>query len=66
MALEEPRCSIRRCRHFQGVSEDEDEERQRPICAAFPEGIPREIAYGPNLHLKPHPGDHGVRYEGWE
>ena len=33
------------------------------ICAAFPEGIPREILFNEVLHDKPYPGDHGIRYE---
>jgi len=33
------------------------------VCAAFPDGIPNEIAYGKNKHAKPFPGDHGIQYE---
>lgn len=58
----EPKCFTRECRHFQGVS-DAEEEQQVPICAAFPKGIPSEIAFGDNLHDKPFEGDHGIRYE---
>lgn len=32
-------------------------------CAAFPDGIPPEIITRRLLHHKPHPGDHGVRFE---
>ena len=32
-------------------------------CAAFPDGIPKEIRNGENYHLKPYPGDHGIRFE---
>jgi hypothetical protein len=32
-------------------------------CAAFPEGIPGLFANGEELHDKPWPGDHGIRYE---
>lgn len=60
----EPRCSERKCIHFQGISDDEDEAKQVPICAAFPGGIPEKIAYGPELHITPWPGDHGIQYEG--
>jgi hypothetical protein len=38
-------------------------EGQKWICAAFPNGIPEEIAYGPNLHIAPYPGDNGIQYE---
>ncbi len=58
--LMEPQCSIRKCKHFQGVSDD-DEPNQVPTCAAFPKGIPDEIAYGNNKHLKPYPGDGGIQ-----
>jgi hypothetical protein len=62
--LAEPRCYTRRCRHFIGVSQpDGTELTERVICRAFPEGIPDEIAYGDNMHLKPYPGDNGLRFE---
>jgi hypothetical protein len=32
-------------------------------CAAFPDRIPREILMGEHDHLKPFPGDQGIRYE---
>jgi hypothetical protein len=58
-----PNCYTRKCIHFQGVNHVEDETQQVPICAAFPKGIPEEIAYGDNLHLEPYPGDHGIPFE---
>ena len=62
--IEEPRCSIRQCKHLMGVSQpDGTEESEVPFCRAFPTGIPDEIAYGDNLHLKPYPGDGGIQYE---
>ena len=63
--LLEPRCSERGCKHFRGVREDADrsELSDRVICAAFPDGIPPEIAYGDNPHTEPVPGDHGIRFE---
>lgn len=62
--LEEPRCSIRRCRHYEGVSQpDGTEQTERNVCAAFQERIPDEIAYGKNLHLIPFKGDNGIQYE---
>jgi hypothetical protein len=41
----------------------DDEETERPVCKAFPDGIPEEISYGDNLHLEPYPGDNGIQYE---
>lgn len=32
-------------------------------CAAFPQGIPWEIQSGEFDHRRPHPDDHGIRYE---
>jgi hypothetical protein len=32
-------------------------------CKAFPDGIPGLFANGEELHDKPFPGDHGIRYE---
>lgn len=62
--LEEPKCSERRCKHFLGAKYlGSEEETEVVFCAAFPEGIPAEIAYGDNLHLVPFPGDGGIRYE---
>lgn len=62
--LREPRCSTRSCRHFKGVAQpSETEVGERVVCAAFPEGIPDEIAYGDNPHTKPYPGDRGIQYE---
>lgn len=52
--LAEPSCWARRCKHFIGVQEEE-EENQKVVCKAFPDGIPDEIAYGNNKHLTPLP-----------
>lgn len=49
-----PKCFIRDCLHFQGVSQPDGTEMiELVICKAFPDGIPNEISYGKNLHLKP-------------
>jgi hypothetical protein len=61
--LPRPRCDARSCKHFRGISSTEEERDQRPVCAAFPLGIPDEIAYGDNDHTEPYLGDNGVRYE---
>ena len=61
--LQEPKCSIRKCVHLIGVKNDGDETTERVVCKAFPDGIPGEIAYGDNLHIKPFKGDHGIQYE---
>lgn len=60
--IDEPQCSIRRCKHLLGVT-DAPEDRQVPFCRAFPIGIPTEISYGSNPHTEPFPGDHGIQYE---
>jgi hypothetical protein len=62
--LVEPKCSRRACKHFSGVSQpDGTEATERNVCRAFPDGIPRAIAYGSNKHTAPYPGDRGIRYE---
>lgn len=63
--LQEPNCSIRMCKHLLGIKQDdEQEETERNICAAFPDGIPDEIAYGENLHLIPLEGQgNNIVYE---
>jgi len=52
--IEEPKCSIRRCKYFIGVDQPDGTERSEiVICEAFPEGIPNNIAYGNDKHLTP-------------
>lgn len=49
-----PNCWERGCKHFEGAHQpDGTEESEVVVCKAFPEGIPNEIAYGDDLHLKP-------------
>jgi hypothetical protein len=43
------------CRHL----------RQNNKCAAFPNGIPREIRSGDHKHTTPYPGDGGTQFEPW-
>jgi len=62
--LMKPKCFARKCSHFTGVDQPDGTERtERVVCEAFPKGIPSEIAYGKNLHLKPFPGDRGIQFE---
>ena len=70
--LAEPKCFKRRCINFIGVKNTKALSKKRSTvdgvilsCKAFPngKGIPFEIAYGKNLHLKPFKGDKGVRFE---
>lgn len=60
--IDEPKCFSRQCKYFIGAS-DAPESEQVPICAAFPKGIPVEIAYGDNPHTEPYSGDGGVQFE---
>ena len=50
--LDEPNCYKRRCKHFIGVEGGCTEDHEYFVCEAFPEGIPDQIAYGRNKHLK--------------
>lgn len=62
--FDEPRCSKRRCKHYEGIAQpDGTEQTERNVCEAFSEKIPDVIAYGDNKHLVPFEGDHGVQYE---
>lgn len=62
--LPEPRCFTRNCVHYFGVKWlGPEENSEAHVCNAFPDGIPNEIAYGDNLHLKPFPGDRGIQFE---
>ena len=54
--LAEPKCWTRKCKHYIGVIQpDGTELTETNSCKAFPKGIPAEIAYGSNRHLKPLP-----------
>ena len=55
--IKEPNCYKRKCLHFIGIQYvDKDVSTAAvSICKAFPEGIPDEIAYRDNMHLKPLP-----------
>lgn len=61
--MSEPRCSQRGCKYFIGIKNGGDETTERPVCEAFPDGIPDEIAYGNNPHTQPFPGDNGIQFK---
>jgi hypothetical protein len=50
-----PQCYI--CTHYHGSSDGEH------TCDAFLERIPGVIFADEFYHIKPYPGDHGVRFE---
>lgn len=50
----EPNCRVRKCRYFEGlIQPDGTELFEVVVCAAFPNGIPSDIAFGRNKHTKP-------------
>lgn len=59
--IAEPNCSLRGCIHFLGLKK-EAEGIYTPLCRAYPQGIPSNIAYGSELHLRALPGDHGFQF----
>jgi hypothetical protein len=64
--MEEPKCSKRNCIHFLGIrylDKQRGESSEVTYCLAFPNGIPNEIAYGDNEHLRPVEGDNGIQFE---
>ena len=63
--LNEPECSKRHCAHFIGIRRigGGEERHERPVCHAFPTGIPRAIAYGDDPHILHHEGDAGIVYQ---
>jgi len=62
--IAEPKCHIRRCKHYLGVNQpDGTELTERNVCNAFSEGIPYVIAYGNNDHREPYDGDNGIQFE---
>jgi|APSaa5957512535_1039671.scaffolds.fasta_scaffold30329_4 hypothetical protein len=55
MELVESNCLKRDCTYYSGAKEfiEGDPTSANHFCMAFPKGIPEEISYGENLHLKP-------------
>jgi hypothetical protein len=48
-----PNCYERKCIYYSGIIQpDGTEKSEVPSCEAYPLGIPDEIAYGEDLHLK--------------
>lgn len=45
----------RRCKH--------KHRTVKPVCDAFPKGIPEPIWMGENKHTETYPGDGGIRFE---
>ena len=61
-----PKCYFRKCIHYIGIENNSkpfDEEQEKCVCEAFPNGIPDDIAYGDNDHTKPVEGDNGIQYK---
>ncbi len=57
----EAKCFIRKCKHYIGVSKpDGTELSERHICAAYPDGIPSDIAYGNDKHLEVRPDQNNL------
>lgn len=51
--IQEPNCHKRGCKHYLGVAQPNNEEKgERPVCSAYPDGIPEDIAYGSDKHLE--------------
>jgi hypothetical protein len=55
-------CQERGCKWFRGW----DGETEKPVCMAFPLGIPEEVLSGENKHDKEIPKDGGYRFAGKE
>ena len=59
--LAEPNCYIRNCRHYWGHTRlFGTDESLVQVCAAYPNGIPDDIAYGPNEHSEVQEGQFGT------
>lgn len=48
-----PKCYERGCKHYLGVSQPKNTEKgEKPVCVAYPDGIPTDIAYGDDPHTE--------------
>jgi len=57
----QPKCYDRKCIHYKGINQpDGTEQTERPYCAAFPDGIPTDIAYGKDKHLEARSGQGNI------
>lgn len=57
MNMISPNCFQRKCLHFLGIYQPEEEEGSQVLkCTAFLKGIPGEIAFGDEKHLVKYPG----------
>ena len=67
--MAEPECSKRECEiwietgNFISHTEDPNDEGTIPVCKAFPKGIPKDVVWGDNPHIKPIRGDNGIQYK---
>lgn len=63
--LATPYCLKRGCKHYKGIIQPGSSElSERPVCVAYPQGIPDRIAYGKDLHLEVRPDQkNGITYE---
>jgi len=52
-SLEECECFKKRCKHYSGMIQKNDQPGWIHICKAFPYGIPPEIWEGKDQHFKP-------------
>jgi hypothetical protein len=51
--IEIPNCYKRKCKHLRGVRQpDGTGLSERCVCAAYPNGIPDDIAFGNDLHTE--------------
>jgi hypothetical protein len=49
------------CEHYRGI-DDTDWESPKPVCNAFPDGIPKKVWLYLDPHTSPIPGDGGILF----
>lgn len=58
--LRDSKCGERNCKWYEGIKQpDDDELNEFHYCKAFPNGIPREVVIGENLHKEVMSGQQG-------